>query len=344
MPMGEQGAAKAEAAGLTTSIRQVLENCRNDLVYLSREDAHRPLIGVLWEGEDFSPCSYIKPPMISYNLIGDEGFGFALSCSSSPNGDGVVCQHRLDRLAYLAFNCGRIVYGQRRDLLRQWCRCTYSDATARHIESCGLETSDATVMWWELVYRLAASDSCNLRAERIAENVIQLNDAALAAASVLDVLQTGTHGQVQWQDNDRVMVSTDCGTTRSSKPVKRRRGSKGVRCYILVEQAVRNYHKFEGGNVDNRIPPITGRELARQSNGAFSARTADRWFVARFGSKHGYSLACKDGSLGRRLAINGDDVRAFGTFDAVEREIGDDAQDDAEDRRVQKRPKIVRKF
>ncbi len=100
------------------------------------------------------------------------------------------------------------------------------------------------------------------------------------------------------------------------------------RAAILVEQAVRNYHKFDGGVVDRTIPPISGRDLAEQSNGAFAARTADRWFVARFGSKEEYETACLNGTLGKRLAINGDDIRAFGSFDQSEHEVTDSDDDE----------------
>ncbi len=138
--------------------------------------------------------------------------------------------------------------------------------------------------------------------------------------------------------------------TANGKQVKRKRGRrKQAKAFDLVEQAVRNYHKFEGGIVDERVPPITGRDLAELAKPAFSARTADRWFVARFKSKEAYELACRDGSLGQLLAIDLDDVRAFGTFDPSKNEVrnddGDtDEQDDAHMTRGPSRSSIVRKF
>ena len=34
-----------------------------------------------------------------------------------------------------------------------------------------------------------------------------------------------------------------------------------ARAFVLVEQAVRNYHKFDGGLIDDRLPPISGMKL-----------------------------------------------------------------------------------
>ena len=80
-----------------------------------------------------------------------------------------------------------------------------------------------------------------------------------------------------------------------------------------------------------------------------SARTADRWFVSRFGSKANYFMAYEHGTLGGKLAISSDDVRAFGTFDASKYDVSDDDdrsddQDDSHRKKKTKRPRIIDKF
>ncbi len=137
----------------------------------------------------------------------------------------------------------------------------------------------------------------------------------------------------------------------SSKPQSRiaGRSRKAARAATLVEQAVRNHHKFDGGVVDRTIAPISGRKLASKSDDAFSARSVDRWIKNRFGSKQAYEAACFDGTLGRRLAINGDDIRAFATFDHSENEVIDDDGDGHEQtasrtKSGKKRPGIAKRF
>ena len=137
---------------------------------------------------------------------------------------------------------------------------------------------------------------------------------------------------------------------RSNTKGKAKKPRKVSKVGIFVEQAVRNYHKFDGGIVDQTIPPISGRDLAEQSK-AFSSRSADRWFVDRFGSKEAYETACFNGTLGRRLAVKEDDVRAFGTFDHSENEVGDDQDEDDEHedepnkaKHGKKRPGIAQRF
>lgn len=111
---------------------------------------------------------------------------------------------------------------------------------------------------------------------------------------------------------------------QGGKARNRKRVSKTAKTAVLVEQALRNYHKFNCGIVDETVPPTSGRKLAASSNNAFSARAVDRWINARFGSKKAYETACLDGSLGKRLALNLDDLRAFGTFDHSSKDVTDD--------------------
>ena len=142
------------------------------------------------------------------------------------------------------------------------------------------------------------------------------------------------------------------GKTSDGAKQLKRKSRKTVRASVLVEQAVRSHHKFEGGIVDQTIPPISGRVLAKQSGKAFSARSADRWFVDRFGSKEAYQSACINGTLGRMLTVKADDARrAFGTFDQSENEVSDDQDDDdereqcsAKAKRGKKPPAIVRRY
>ncbi len=130
-------------------------------------------------------------------------------------------------------------------------------------------------------------------------------------------------------------IESSTSTLKGGRSKRASGGAKKTRtpkiAAMLVEQAVRNYHKFDGGIVDKMIPPISGRELASRANNVFSARAADRWFVNRFGSKEAYREACLNGTLGKRLAIKEDDFRAFATFDQSEYEVadGDDEDSDA---------------
>ncbi len=140
------------------------------------------------------------------------------------------------------------------------------------------------------------------------------------------------------------------GLPAKGKQSKRKR--KPARASTLVEAAVRNYHKFDGGKVDNRVPAIVGRDLAKLSRGAFSAWTADRWFVEHFGSKEAYELSCQDGTLGLKLALKGDDMKAFGTVGDMQNIRSDDDdqesdstdEDDSPKRGSSKRQAIRQKF
>lgn len=126
---------------------------------------------------------------------------------------------------------------------------------------------------------------------------------------------------------------------------------KAARAAVLVEQTVRNYHKFDGGIVDETIPAISGRDLAKLAGNAFHARSADRWFVERFGSKEAYQAACLNGTLGRLLAVKADDVRSFGVFDHTANDVSDDQDDDddtehepAKAKRGKRKPRIKQHF
>ncbi len=160
-----------------------------------------------------------------------------------------------------------------------------------------------------------------------------------ATSSGEDAKPKGTAGE----------ASTDAGG-RGGKAASGKRPRKVAKTATLVEQAIRNHHKFDGGDVDRTVSATSGRKLAASSNKAFSARAVDRWIKARFGSKAEYESACVDGTLGKRLALNVDDLRAFGTFDHSTNEIADDANgenDDDESIRkntVPKRGGIARRY
>ena len=137
-------------------------------------------------------------------------------------------------------------------------------------------------------------------------------------------------------------------------PQAKKTQRKQARTATLVEAAVRSHHKFEGGIVDNSIPAITGRVLADQygGDGKFSASAADRWFRDRFGSKEAYELCCENGELGMKLAVKGDDVKAFGTFSDMQNlgAVDNDQESNSMDcdefpkNRPQSGPSVKRKF
>jgi|GEM_PF-4403006 len=177
------------------------------------------------------------------------------------------------------------------------------------------------------------------------------SEAQLLIAALLN-LPPGLWNSTAWAKVVLSRSATELPKVESTTPKgTQRRPRKAARVETLVEQAVRNHHKFDGGIVDQTIPPISGRDLAERSNKAFSARSADRWFVDRFGSKEAYETACLNGTLGRLLAVKEDDFRAFATFDHSENEVGDD-QDDGDERedesvkakRGKKRSNIAQRF
>lgn len=144
----------------------------------------------------------------------------------------------------------------------------------------------------------------------------------------------------------RFRIDPTCLTTKGKRRSKQKKPAPKS---YFIEQAMRSYHKFDGGFVDRTIPPTSGRKLADFASKSFSARSVDRWIEERFGSKGAYESACLDGSLGPFLAVDADSIRAFGTSDQLEHEVtdGDDDERDAPTIKMQRgkrKPKVRQRF
>ena len=159
------------------------------------------------------------------------------------------------------------------------------------------------------------------------------------------------------RDACSVILALDGAIEAAGQGGQRKRGStpaklkakKDAPKSFFIEQAMRSYHKFDGGFVDRTIPPTSGRKLSAFAKKSFSARSVDRWIEDRFGSKEAYASACLDGSLGPSLAVDADSIRAFGTSDQLEQEVtdGDDDERDAPTTKMQRgkrKPKVRQRF
>ena len=96
--------------------------------------------------------------------------------------------------------------------------------------------------------------------------------------------------------------------------------------------ALRKHHKYETGGSVLNVEPISTRQIEELTGKGVSDTTAGRLLTKHFGSVEKYRDACFSGAIGPKLVVLlGDGLHAFGSFDATERDVEDQNDNDSDE-------------
>ena len=100
----------------------------------------------------------------------------------------------------------------------------------------------------------------------------------------------------------------------------------------LFKAALRTHHKYETGGSVLNVEPASTRQIESLTKNSVSDSTAGRLLTKHFGSVEKYRNACFSGAIGPKLVVLlGDGLHAFGSFDATERDVEDQNDNDSDD-------------